>query len=456
MPEQKAPAIKAREAALRALVRVERDGAYLNLAFPALLKNLTPRDRALAVRMGKGVMQRLNTLDWALNLFCRRPVDGLTPWIRNLLRLGAYQVLYMEKIPDYALVDQSVHLARRFGHRGVAGLVNAVLRRLARESGRLPWPDPSRSLLEYITLFHSHPQWLAARALERFGAEGAEEWCRANNEIPHATVRPNRLRTNPAELARVLEGEGFTAGESRAVPGILQVSGPASPASTGTFKNGLFTIQGESSALVAPLIGLRPGDIAVDLCSAPGGKATHLAELIEDSGRIYSVEMHQNRLKLVEKAFRRLGLNSITPVLADGRDIESCGLPAPATVLVDAPCSGLGVIRRLPEIKWRRAETELAGFHELQLELLKAASRILKPGGTLLYSVCSTEFEETSQVVEAFTKSCSGFEMRELWPLMPRPLQDKQGQSPGAGPVFIYPHLHGLDGFFIASWTKQT
>ncbi len=455
MPGPKAPAIKAREAALRALVRVEQDGAYLNLSFPPLLRPLPPKERALAVRMGRGTMQRLNTLDWALDLFYRRPVNSLTPWIRNLLRLGAYQILYMERIPDYALVDQSVHLARRFGHRGVAGLVNAVLRRLVRESGRLPWPDPSRNLLEYISLAHSHPQWLVARALDRFGFEGAEEWCRSNNEITHPTVRPNRLRTNAEELAKSLREEGFKASESPDVPGILQVSGPASPASTEAFKKGLFTIQGESSALVTPLTGIRPGDTALDLCSAPGGKATHLAEMIEDRGRVYAVEMHRNRLGLVEKAARRLGLNSITPVLADGRHIESCVLPAPDVVLVDAPCSGLGVIRRLPEIKWRRKEAELAGFQELQLELLTAASRILPPGGKLLYSVCSTEPEETSHVVEAFNTSCAGFVLQALWPLMPRFLQEKQEQSPGAGPVFIYPHLHGLDGFFIASWIKQ-
>lgn len=456
MAGRKAPAVKAREAALRALVRVEQDDAYLNLAFPPLLKPLPPRERALAVRMTKGTIQRLNTLDWALNLFSRHPVDKMTPWIRNLLRLAAYQVLYMEKIPDYALVDQSVNLARQFGHQGVAGLVNAVLRRLVRESGHLPWPDPSRSLLEHISLAHSHPQWLVKRALERFGAEGAEKWCRANNEIPLPTVRPNRLRTTADELAEILKEEGFSAIKSPDVPGILQVSGPFSPASTGAFRKGYFTIQGESSALVAPLTGIQPGDTAVDLCSAPGGKTTHLAEMIEDQGRVYAVEMHQNRLNLVEKAARRLGLQSITPVFADGRDIENRGLPAPEAVLVDAPCSGLGVIRRLPEIKWRRKEAELAGFQELQLALLQAASRILAPGGKLLYSVCSTEPEETSHVVEAFNKTCNGFELQPIRPLMPRSLQDKQEQSFGEGPVFIYPHLHSLDGFFIALWIKRS
>ncbi len=456
MPDSMKTAVKAREAALRALVRVEQDGAYLNLALPALLKPLPAEERALAFRLARGTLQRLNTLDWALDLFCRRPAGTLTPWIRNLLRLGAYQALYMEKIPDYALVDQSVRLARRFGHRGVAGLVNAVLRRLAREADLLPWPDPASSPLDYISLVHSHPRWLVERAVERFGPGGAAEWCRANNDIAATAVRPNRLRTTAAELAAVLTGEGYAVKESPGIPGILQVSGPVTPAAAEAYQKGLFTIQGESSALVAPLTGVRPGDTALDLCSAPGGKATHLAEIIEDRGRVYAVDVRRSRLRLVKKAADRLGLKSIETVLADGREIARSGLPAPAAVLVDAPCSGLGVIRRQPEIKWRRQEKELPGFRELQLELLKGAAPVIAPGGRLLYSVCSTEPEETIQVVEAFNRSASGFELQPLRPLMPLPFRDSPEQKTKPDPVFIFPHLSGLDGFFLAMWHKKS
>lgn len=455
MSEPSRTAVTAREAALRALVRVEQDGAYLNLAFPSLLESLPPEERALAVRLARGTLQRLNTLDWALDLYCRRPVGTLTPWIRNLLRLGAYQTLYMKNIPAYASVDQSVRLARRFGHRGVAGLVNAVLRRLDRESERLPWPDPDRSPLEYISLVHSHPRWLVERAVERFGAAGAASWCRANNSVAATTLRPNRLRTTAAELSSILTGEGFTVKESPVIPGILQVSGSLSPAAARSFKKGLFTIQGESSALVAPLTGARPGETVLDLCSAPGGKATHLAELTGDRGRVYAVDVRRSRLSLVEKAAERLGLSSINTVLADGREIDRCGLPAPAAVLVDAPCSGLGVIRRQPEIKWRRREQDLTAFRKLQVELLKSAAGILPPEGRLLYSVCSTEPEETGQVVEAFNRSAGGLKLQELWPFFPRPLQEGLKQPGGPEPVFLFPHLHGLDGFFMALWIKK-
>ncbi len=458
MPEQNASPVKAREIALKALVRVEQDEAYLNLAFPPLLKPLPVKERALAVHLAKGSLQRLNTLDWALSLFCRRSIATLTPWIRNLLRLGAYQCLYMDKVPDYALVDQSVRLARRYGHRGVAGLVNAVLRRLVREAKQLPWPDPDQRPLEYISLRHSHPQWMVARALERFGFEEAEKWCRANNDIPVITIRPNGLKISAEELAKDLRTEGFKVKKNLRLPAILEISGAGSPAFTRAFQQGHFTIQGASSSLVAPLCGVRPGDRVIDLCSAPGGKATHLAELTLDRGQVYAVELNQSRLQLVIKAARRLGLKSIKPVLADGRDLNQCDFPDPHAVLVDAPCSGLGVVRRLPEIKWRRREEDLARFQTLQLELLDNAASLLPQGGKLVYAVCTTEPEETSAVVEALNRR-GDLELQPIKPYLSSFLQDQPEDLPGKdlkpGPLYLWPHRHGLDGFFMALWIKR-
>ncbi len=452
MNQKGLPVTKARETALRALVRVEQDGAYLNLVLPALLTGACAEERSLAVQLAKGTLQRLNTLDWALGLFIRRSLHTFTPWVRNLLRLSAYQILYLDRIPAYAAVDQAVRLARRFGHRGVAGLVNAVLRRLAQESETLPWPDRLRRPVEYLSLTHSMPQWLISRAIERFGLEEAENWCRANNQAPRTAVRPNILRTNTEDLIEKLRHAGFAAAPSPLVPGILQLATAGSPAATDAFKKGLFTIQGESSALVAPLLNAKSGDTVVDLCSAPGGKTTHIAELLKDCGRVYAVELYQTRLQLVEKAARRLGLKSIQPLLADGRNIDRYNLSTPAAVLVDAPCSGLGVIRRLPEIKWRRSEKELYSRHKLQLELLDAAARLLPPGGKILYAVCSNEPEETVQVVESFIRLHREFFPQPLKPLLPAVLREKQTDR---YTVSLLPHYHGLDGFFIALFSKK-
>ncbi len=439
----------AREAALRALVRVEKDGAYLNLALPSLLSGLDPAERALAVQLSAGTIQRLNTLDWSLNLFSHRAIEKLTPWVRNLLRLSAYQLLYLDRIPDYAAVNEAVRLARRFGHRGVAGLTNALLRRLVKEKASLPWPDRDSRPADYLALKHSQPRWLVKRMLDRYGFEETKNWCRAGNKKPSPSIRPNLLKTSLSDLILKLREEGVRAEISPVAPNMLRMPGGASPASTRAFREGLFTVQGESSGLTVPLLSARPGETIIDLCSAPGGKTTHLAEMIGDQGQVIAVEPQQNRLQLVEKAARRLGLESVKPVLADGREIEKYGLPQPSAILVDAPCSGLGVIRRLPEIKWRRTEESLPALRQLQIDLLRGAARILPPGGRLLYSVCTTEPEETLQVAEAFTREHGNFAAQAVHSLLPVPLRDTLERGPYA---FLWPHRHDLDGFFIALW----
>lgn len=443
----------AREAALQALLRYETDNAYLNLALPPLLKKLSAEDRALAVQLSAGTVQRLNTLDWSLSLHLKKDLNGLPPPIRNILRLGLYQLFYLQRIPGYAVVDQAVRLAKRYGHRGTAGLVNALLRKLAGQFDYLPWPDCEKQPVEYLALKESFPPWIAKRALDSFGLPEAANWCAANNRKPKLSVRPNRLKTNPAKLAEKLKREGFSLlDNSGLVPGLLYLETGQNLASSEAFREGLFTIQGGSSALVAPLLEPCPGNTIVDLCSAPGGKTTHLAEMIEDRGTIYAVEVNSKRLELVRKAAKRLGLKSIIPLQGDGRDIYKSNLKTPQAILVDAPCSGIGVIRRLPEIKWRRQEGELAGLQKKQLELLNAAARLLPNGGKLLYSVCTTIREETSEVVEAFSASNCTFALQNILPQLPLELQKKQDQEKGA---YLYPHRHELDGFFIALWHKK-
>lgn len=407
----------------------------------------------MAAKLSSGTIQHLNTIDWALQLYSKHKIDSLTPWLRNLLRVSAYQLIYLEKVPDYAVVNEAVNLARRYGHRGVAGLTNALLRKLAAEVDSLPWPDSVEEPLEYLSLRHSYPPWLIKRILDRYVFDETERWCLANLEKPPLTTRVNRLRAKPEELIERLKKEQIEAQLNHEIPDLLVInSGANKLARCHSFNEGLLTIQGQSSALVAPLLKPQSGEVIVDLCSAPGGKTTHLAELQQDLGVIYAVELHQSRIGLIEKAAARLGLKSIIPVQADGRELVNLNLPAADAVLVDAPCSGLGVIRRLPEIKWRRSEQDLIGFQKMQLELLASAARQLRPGGRLLYSVCTTEPEETVQVTELFQKDYPDFIAQPLSRLLPLPFQPCFKDSKT---LTFLPHRHNLDGFFIALWQRR-
>jgi 16S rRNA (cytosine967-C5)-methyltransferase len=444
--------MSAREAALRGLVRVEEDQAYLNLALPPYLSKLGSDDRALAIQLATGTIQRLNSLDWAIGLYSRRSLKSFTPWLRNLLRLSAYQIIYLDRIPDYAVVDEAVRLAYRFGHRGVASLANALLRRLALQASNLPWPEGHKNRVEQLSLRESHPTWLVKRYINSFGFAEAKLLCRANNLKPRLSIRPNLLRITPDRLMEILSNDNIASMPSENVPNMLTVEPAAYPVATEAFRDGLFTIQGESSALVAPLLLPHSGETIVDLCSAPGGKTTHLAELINDRGLIYAVDLHPNRLRLVEQAARRLGLTIIRPIVADGRTLNRKQIRQPRAVLVDAPCSGLGVIRRLPELKWRRKEADLPALQSLQVALLRSAATLLPVGGRLLYSVCTNMMEETNEVVQLFTRENSNFAAEALCSRLPERLQDKQ-LDPFA--VSFYPHRHALDGFYIASWLKK-
>lgn len=452
MPARSTRTGQAREAALKALVRFEEDRAYLNLILPSIIRSLSTDERSLAVQLASGTIQRLNTLDWVINLYSNRKIETMTPWIRNLLRLGAYQLIYLDRVPAYAAINESVHLAGRYGHKGVARLTNAVLRKISREARSLPWPDPTLDQTAYLSLRYSIPLWLLKKMLRRFDYEEVGRWCRAVNIKPALSIRPNLLRIKADELIIRLANEGVGAVHSPVVPGMLRLpEGRISPAATAAFRNGLYTVQGESSALVAPLLDPNPGDIVVDLCSAPGGKTTHLAELMHNEGLVYAVELHRARLELVKKAADRLGITNLAALNLDGRTLSSRDIKTPGAILVDAPCSGLGVIARLPEIKWRRSEEDILKLQKLQLELLEAAAGILPAGGKLLYSVCSTEPEETSAVVDTFNRTYSGFTAEPVDSLLPPALQQDQDQRLTAT---IWPHRHNLDGFFIALWRK--
>lgn len=446
--------LSARDGALLVLREVELKDAYVNLALNRILGNghVPPKERALLTELSYGVLQRLNTLDWALSLHLERPLQQLTPWIRNILRLGAYQLCYLQRIPPAAAVDEGVKQAHRYGHQGVAGLVNAVLRKLAAGSGELPWPSQRRNPEQYLSLYYSYPLWMVRRWLKQLGFKETEAFCAAGNVPPPLTVRTNMLRLTRPELQLKLAEEGVTAEELAFAPAGLQLKLGGRLEELDSFKRGLFQVQGEASMLVSPLLNPRPGETVLDLCSAPGGKTVHLSMLMENKGTVVAGDLHSHRLKLVEGAARRQGVEIIQTEKLDGRDISADRWKSFHRVLLDVPCSGLGVLRRKGDLKWRRRAEDIPALARLQQELLQNAFSVLRPGGVLLYSACTVEPEETVGVIREFLGKENSASLSLLAPLLPEGLRQEEKEE---GLLQLWPHRHGLDGFFMARIRKK-
>lgn len=445
----------AREVALEVLHRVEAGGAWSGVLLRRLLDraDLCPADEALATELTFGTLRHRAEIDWALSRLTRTPLADLPSWIRDVLRLGAYQILFLTRIPASAAVWEAVELAKRVGHPGTARLTNAVMRRLAASPPRIP-DDGGAS--DGIALRYSHPAWLVARWIERFGVEETRALCAANNRTPPSAIRLNTLRGAPADVATGVAGMGIETAPSALVPEGRRITGGPAGARQRAFDAGWFTPQDEGSMLVALLVAPRPGDTVIDACAAPGGKTTHLAALMENRGRIIACDIRSPKLAAVVRHCARLGVGIVETRTLDAARVGT-EFPAQADrVLVDAPCSGLGVLRRRPEIKWRLTAEHLAPLSAEQQRLLSGASGAVRRGGVLVYSVCTVEPEEGPAVVEAFLDRHREFEPFPLagWPPGGGDGPDAGGRRAvfaAAGAAYLYPHRTDTDGFFVAA-----
>lgn len=413
----------ARAVALDVLVGVHRQDVPADERLDAGLARagLDQRDRALAHELVYGVLRHRASLDWRLGLVADRPVERLPLVVRGALWLGAYQLLHLDRVPASAAVDESVDLVKRLPGGHWAGFVNAVLRRLAREPAP-PWPSLETDPLRSLSLRYSCPSWLAARWLARYGPAKAEAACRATTVAPPLTIRANRLKTTREALAEALTAEGCVVRPTAYSPDGLLVEKRGAVTDLPQFEQGLFYVEDEAAQLVARLLDPRPGELVLDACAAPGGKATHLAAMMRDRGEIVALDRSDARLARLRENCRRLGIHIVRPLAADAA-AERHDHPALARafdrVLVDAPCSGLGVLRRHPEGKWRKGEADLAAHHAAQARLLDGAARRLRPGGVLVYSTCSPEPEENEQVIDEFCDRHPEFQRESVEPWLP-------------------------------------
>ncbi len=394
-----------REVAVELLLRIEKGGAYLDrlLASPSF-QALNSRDRAFARELSAGVERWKLRLDRVINTYYTKPAAALSVEIRTVLRTGLYQLLFMNSVPDRAAVHESVEIATRMQGKRAGGLVNAVLRRVTREGEPSSWPDDPA---ERLSLQQSYPLWLARRWTARFGPEAAELIMRAGNERHPVFIRTNSLRVTPEALVQSLADEGYSASVIEEIPGFIAVSTTEGLFRLDAFRQGLFTAQDPSAALASILLDPQPGESVIDLCAAPGGKATHLAELMGNTGRVTALDIHSGRLGLVRESAARLGLSAVEVVEGDARTFGIA--ESYDRVLLDAPCMGTAVYSKRPDMKWRRTEEDMSRLTKLQKDMLENAARLVRPGGRLVYSTCSLEPEENSVQINEFLDRNSEF-----------------------------------------------
>ncbi len=427
----------ARDVALAALARVEA-GAYANLALPALLdrSGLGERDRAAVTDLVYGSVRLRGALDAALRPLSRQPLERLEPLVLRGLRLGAYELLFAGTAAHAALAEV-VGAVRRAGNAGQAGYVNAVLRRLAASPPR--WPDPAADPVGWATTYGSHPGWVVAEALARLGRRELVELVTADNTRPAVTLRATPGRASRDGLAAELAAAGIPVRPTATSPDCLVLE-RGDPAALPAVREGRAVVQDEASALAAPALGVRAGELAVDLAAGPGGKATHLAAL---GARVLAVDLHPARARLVRETAARLGqADRVLAVAADGTH-PPVGAGRADGVLVDAPCSNLGSLRRRPEARWRHRPGRLATLVALQDALLDAAGWAVRPGGVVLYCVCTWTRAETDEVADRA--------LARLPMLRPAPLAGPLGPEPRRQ---LWPHRDGTDGMYFARFVR--
>ena len=447
------PKKNVRELATQILRQVEVQKAYADFLLDRALKtqSLKEPDRALLTELVYGTLRWRGTIDARLSPYLRRSLAEVDPVIRNLLRLAFYQFLFLDKIPDYAVVNEAVNLARSRGGAKVAGFTNAVLRNFLRQKdrgGNFMVEDESAATL---AVTYSHPEWLVARWLTEFGPASTKSLLEANNQRATLTLRTNSYKTTREELLQRLAKAGVEATASEQAPEAIRVKAGGAVENLPGFAEGLFQVQSEASQLVGYLLSPLPGDRILDACAAPGGKSTHLAELMKDRGELVAVDTSARGIERIRENAVRLGLGSVRAMRADASEpLPGSNIGPYDRILVDAPCSGFGTLRGHPEIKWHRNQKDIQRLSRLQSKILQRVAAYLKPGGVLVYSTCTLINEENEHVVRDFLAQHSSFELDNAARYLPEEAQQMMRQQ-----FFLaLPQRDDTDGFFAARMRK--
>lgn len=445
-----------RENALKILLIINDGNEYAHDILDKVIRSqsLSDQDRAFLTEIIYGSIRWRGNLDWIMSRFIRPiKLKKLEPEILEILRLGIYQIFYMNSVPNYAAVNESVNLAKKYGNPGASGLVNAVLRKIIKEE--IIYPNLQKNPLKHITARYSHPEWMVKRWLDRYGVEGTIQLCSANNLRPPLYIRINTMKTSREELINSLTKDGASTSVSHNLFESIEIISLSSPIDElQSYKQGLFQVQDESSMLITHILDPKPGETVVDVCAAPGGKSTHIAELMKNKGNVLAFDIDGQRLDLINESCQRLGITIVQAIEKDARQIGEY-IKSADRILVDVPCSGLGVLRRRVEARWRRTPEQIQEFSQLQYEILDSVANCVKPEGVIVYCTCTIEPEENQQVVEKFLKSHPEFRIQTVYPFLTDELMQVNGIVSEEGYLQTYPHQHNMDGFFAARMIRE-
>ena len=448
----------ARLTALQILMFLDQHRGTLDQALESMqdeTSRLSQRDRALVHALVFGVIRWQKRLDWIVAHYSRTPLKKIEPAVMHILRMGIFQILFMDRIPDSASVNTSVELGKQSGKPWVARYINGLLRNVVRKRDHIPFPSPDKDLVQHLAVSYSYPGWLIQKWLRRFTRQETISLCEAGNRIPPITIRTNTLRTSREELETALTKEVKTLQPTLHSPFGLQLTslGVSIP-EMGAYQKGWFQVQDEAAQLVSMMAAPEPGQIVLDACAGLGGKTAHLAQMMKNQGRLIALDNSMEKLKKLGQEMHRLGIDIVETMPYDLNDAAADHLSIQFDhVLLDAPCSGLGVIRRNPDIKWAESKKNIAGYQKRQVQFLHNLAGLIKPGGRLTFSVCSFEEEETEQVTALFLKDHPAFHR-----------EDRSGDLPDSINAAIYsdrclrtyPHRDDMDGFFAVCFRRKT
>ena len=430
-----------REKVAQILTDIEKDDTYLQLALKKELDTLEAKDKGFANELIYGTIKWRLRLDYVLDQFSKTPVKKMKPFIRQLMRMSVYQILFLDKVPTSAAINEAVKIMHKRKMSNLSGFVNGVLRNIDRNKSEITYPN--------LSVYYSIPEWIITRWMKYYGEMEKNAICESLSQRARVCIRINNLKTTKDKVKALLSEEGITVLEEGFLPESLYIHAPNGIHHSPSFKAGLWTVQDESAMLVGHVLGPEKGDEILDVCSAPGGKTVHLAELMQNEGHIIGADVHEHKIELIEKNAKRLGASIVEGKLQDGMLINEDWNEKFDKILLDAPCSGLGIIKRKPDIRYAKDETAIRDINNIQRKLLKNAINYLKKDGILVYSTCTLTQEENQNMVE-YALSL-GLQLDAIPYDMPACLKPYIKDN---AYIEILPHVTDTDGFFMARFRK--